>query len=323
MMLSVGRNLSRSLHVTTAFKAVGFENGNNHLWLDMMKRSLSTSSSSSSSSSGIGIKDMVRRMNPLAQKRNIEMGERLFRAAQLRSNDLHWYVDGRVSTEFRARHAMLTLHVWFLHKRLIKEDSLWLQEELFDILWNDTKSRIRAVDGIHELTVNKHLKDVQQVTFQHCTHLDHATTLPLGTSERFEEFSAAIWMHILLRRDDSAEDPRITEQVLHRMVAYIEYQYDNIVHQLPKEYFMEGRIAWGELPDYSQMLLQGKKVEPRQYDGPSSDLTLPPQWKQALTDAGDAYYWNMETNETQWEVPTTTAETSTDTNTTTSIPSTS
>ena len=308
MILNVGRSLSRSLYATKHIKTIGFENGKNtNIWLDVMKRSLSTSSSSGGGSVGADMKDMVRRMNPLAQSRNIKMGERLFRAAQSRSNDLHWYVDGRVSTAFRARHAMLTLHVWFLHKRLIKEDSLWLQEELFDILWNDTKSRIRAVDGIHELTVNKHLKDVQQVTFQHCTHLDHATSFPLGTSERFEEISAAIWLHILFKRDESTEDPRITEQVLHRMAAYIEYQYDNIVHQLPKDYFMEGRIAWGELPDYSEILLQGKQVDSWQYDGPSSDLTIPPQWKQALTDAGDAYYWNMETNEVQWEVPTTTS----------------
>ena len=149
MILNVGRSLSRSLYATKHSQTIGFGNGTNthNIWLDIMKRSLSTSSSGNSV--GADMKDMVLRMNPLAQSRNIKMGERLFRAAQSRSNELHWYVDGRVSTAFRAKHAMLTLHVWFLHKRLIKEDSLWLQKELFGILWNDTKSRICAVDGIH------------------------------------------------------------------------------------------------------------------------------------------------------------------------------
>eukprot|EP00560_Eucampia_antarctica_P007784 CAMPEP_0197827226 /NCGR_PEP_ID=MMETSP1437-20131217/4052_1 /TAXON_ID=49252 ORGANISM="Eucampia antarctica, Strain CCMP1452" /NCGR_SAMPLE_ID=MMETSP1437 /ASSEMBLY_ACC=CAM_ASM_001096 /LENGTH=273 /DNA_ID=CAMNT_0043427991 /DNA_START=89 /DNA_END=910 /DNA_ORIENTATION=+ len=260
----------------------------------------------STSSSEIGsntIGDWSRRWNPLAQGRNIEMGERLFRAAQDRACELHWFTEGRISNEFRARHSLLTLHIWFLHKRLLKEDDLWLQEEVFDILWNDSKSRIRAVDGIHELTVNKHLKDVQQVTFQHCTHLDHVTTLPLGSKERMEELCAAIWIHILLKRDGETESPEITEQVIRRMAAYVEYQYDNIVHKLPLEHFKEGRVAWGNLPEFTGLKMKAKKIEAWHYEGPSSDLNLLDGWKHVLTDAGDSYYWNTKTNEAQWDVP--------------------
>jgi len=247
--------------------------------------------------------DWSKRWNPLAQGRNIEIGERLFCAAQDRACDLHWYTAGRISSDFRASHALLTLHIWFLHKRLLKEDQLWLQEELFDILWNDSKSRIRAVDGIHELTVNKHLKDVQQVTFQHCTHLDHVLTLPLGSPERTEELCGAIWIHILLKRDDTTETSKITEQVIRRMAAYVEYQYDNIVHRLPPEYFMEGRVAWGSIPDFTDIKLNGKGIDSWQYEGPSSDMNLPDGWKHILTDGGDSYYWNKNSNQTRWEPP--------------------
>lgn len=252
--------------------------------------------------------DWSKRWNPFAQGRNIEIGERLFRAAQDRASDLHWYTKGRVYSDFRSKHALITLHVWFLHKRLLEEDKLWLQEELFDILWNDSKSRIRAVDGIHELTVNKHLKDVQQVTFQHCTHLDHVVTLPIGTQERNEELCAAIWIHILLKRDGNIEAPEITEQVIRRMAAYVEYQYDNIMHRLPIEYLIEGRVAWGSVPDFTNMKLNGKEIESWQYEGPNSDLNLPDGWKHILTDGGDSYYWNKDTNNTQWEVPNSSVE---------------
>ncbi len=62
-----------------------------------------------------------------------------------------------------------------------------IQEELFDILWNDTQACIRA-EGVHELTVNKHLKDAQQLTFLQCTHYDHAfQEFATDDKKRFEE----------------------------------------------------------------------------------------------------------------------------------------
>lgn len=120
-----------------------------------------------------------------------------------------WYGPGRIGRDFRARHALLTMHVWFLHKRLIAssnylnnnnnnmndeidkeridnqnndnnelpnqldpDTALNIQEELFDILWNDTQCRIRK-EGVQELRVNKMLMQVQQYTFLHLFHYDH------------------------------------------------------------------------------------------------------------------------------------------------------
>ena len=34
------------------------------------------------------------------------------------------------------------------------------------------------------------------------------------------------------------------------------------------------------------------------------DYNLRPNWSEALTDAGEIYYWNMETMETSWDRPT-------------------
>lgn len=193
------------------------------------------------------------------------------------------------------------MHVWFLHKRLISDKvdphfSLLVQEELFDFLWNDTQSRIRA-EGVNELTVNKHLKDTQQVTFQHLTHYDHAyTEFETQTQKRFEEVSALIWIHILLR------DEEVFDDQLKRLALYIEAQYENIVKLTPDEYFWEGRIAWIDLPDFTGMRdRKGKRLPDLP---PHPDDVLPKGWYKTLTDAGKTYYWNPERGTTQYERPT-------------------
>jgi hypothetical protein len=62
--------------------------------------------------------------------------------------------EGLVGTDFKSKHMLLVLHVWMIHKRLLKEGKpgLQVQEALFDELWEDTCSRIRA-QGVNELSV--------------------------------------------------------------------------------------------------------------------------------------------------------------------------
>jgi len=237
------------------------------------------------------------------QQKRIILGERLFRSAQVRANDARWYREGRIPYEFRPRHAILTMHVWFLHKRLLADRvdphaALLLQEELFDILWNDTRSRIRA-EGVNELTVNKHLKDAQQLTFLHCTHYDHAfQEYANDDKKRFEELAAAIWIHVL-NRDEEAYDDQ-----LKRLAAYVEYQYMNIVLGVPDTYFWEGRIPWGDVPEFRGMVdNDGKKLKEIGSAVVDGLEELPEPWMRTLTDAGAAYYWNTDTNETTWKKP--------------------
>jgi cytochrome b pre-mRNA-processing protein 3 len=171
-----------------------------------------------------------------------------------------------------------------------------IQEELFDILWNDTRARIRA-EGVNELTVNKHLKDVQQITFLHLTHYDHAfQEFANNDGRRFEELAGAIWIHVLNRDEETYNDQ------LKRLAAYVEYQYINLVHGIPDDYFWEGRIPWGDLPVFSDMKdNDGKALDP--VTSASGLERLPEAWIKTLTDAGDTYYWNTETNITSWEKP--------------------
>ena len=235
------------------------------------------------------------------QQGRIELGERLFRAAQRRADDVAWYTAGHVGRDFRPRHAMLTMHVWFLHRRLLADRidphaSLLVQEEVFDVLWNDSRSHIRA-EGVNELTVNKHMKDTQQVSFQHMTHYDHAfTEYKDDPVKRFEELVGAVWNHVLLKDEDAPDD------LVKRLAAYVEYQHENIVNELPDRYFSEGRINWGCMPDFKGMKdSSGRSMQPLPLD---PDDSLPEPWIKVRTDGGDIYYWDTEANMTSWQRPT-------------------
>mmetsp|Transcript_13680 Transcript_13680/g.29677 ORF Transcript_13680/g.29677 Transcript_13680/m.29677 type:complete len:349 (+) Transcript_13680:55-1101(+) len=235
------------------------------------------------------------------QKKRIILGERLFRSAQYRASDPRWFQEARIPYEFRPRHALLTMHVWFLHKRLLADrvDShlaLLVQEELFDILWNDTRARIRA-EGVNELTVNKHLKDAQQLTFLHCTHYDHAfQEFAEDHERRFEEIAGVIWTYVL-NQDEEAYNEQVK-----RLVLYVEYQYANLLHGVPDSYFWEGRIPWGDIPEFRSMKDNAGKDLEEVGDVPGLEM-LPKPWRKTMTDAGDTYYWNTESNQTTWKKP--------------------
>lgn len=70
-------------------------------------------------------------------------------------------VEGDIGTDFRSKHMLLVVHVWMIHRRLLKEGKpgLLVQEALFDELWENTSNRIRSV-GVNELSVIYHLNKV-------------------------------------------------------------------------------------------------------------------------------------------------------------------
>lgn len=236
------------------------------------------------------------------QQKRIILGERLFRAAQYRANDPRWFTEARIPYEFRPRHALISMHVWFLHKRLLADrvDShlaLLVQEELFDILWNDTRARIRA-EGVHELTVNKHLKDAQQLTFLQCTHYDHSfQEFATDDKKRLQEISGVNWTYVLNKDEEANVD------LLKRLTMYVEYQCVNLLQGVPDNYFWEGRIPWGDMPEFTTMKDNNGKELPAMTSVPGMEV-FPAPWVKTLTDAGVPYYWNMDTDETTWKKPT-------------------
>lgn len=211
-----------------------------------------------------------------------------------------WYGPGRISRDFRPRHAMLTMHLWLLQKRLISDkvdnhSSLLVQEELFEIFWDDVQKRIRE-QGLAEMTVSKHLNDVQQYTFTHLTHYDHAfNEYENDPKKRLEELCGLVWMHVMLQ-----EEKFCSEQV-ERIAIYIDIQYHNIMYELPEEYWREGRFAWVDLPDFSRMHGNNGHLLPERRVNPED--VLPKGWNKALTNSGEPYYWNPDLDKAQWERP--------------------
>jgi len=213
-----------------------------------------------------------------------------------------WFGPGRIPRNFRHRHALLTMHIWFLHKRLtsdkIDEDSaLMIQEELFNILWEDTTCRIRK-EGVNELLVNKNLLQVQQYTFLHLTNYDHIYTELLDKpAERLKELRKLVWQHIFVR-DESL---KARTDHLDRIAWYIEANYQNIVMEWPDEYYRKGLVAWVNLPDFHDLKDENGNVLPTNPVHP--DDILPEPWLPNITLKGVDYYWNPVTMKSSWERP--------------------
>lgn len=228
------------------------------------------------------------------------LSERLFRSAKHRANDKIWYTLGRLPYDFKSNHSLITMHTWFLHKRLIganvnKHSAMLIQEELFDILWTDTSSRLRA-EKVLEMRLNRHLKNMQQLSFVHCMHYDHAFTFD-DERRRREELLRAVWLHVFHNKDDIPDD------LVNRIAMYIEYQYDNIMNQLPEKYWREGRIGWGNFPDFDSIVDNNGKLLPAASKINDQIEVLPKGWALGLSQAGEKYYWNTDTDKVQWEKP--------------------
>lgn len=235
-----------------------------------------------------------------------------------------WFGPGRIGREFRPRHAVLTLHVWLLHKRLLVDSydqsaALKVDEELFSILWDDTTCRIRQT-GVMELAVNKNLMQVQQYTFLHLTHYDHVYTQFLDQpAERLKELRNLVWHHWLLRDPDGEK----RTDHLDRICWYIDANYRNILHEWPDEYYRSSRVAWVDLPDFTNIRKadhnhhtnEDDKADDDDDGGSSGSLFLPERplhpddvlphpWLRNITNRGVEYYWNPNTGESTWERPT-------------------
>ena len=166
--------------------------------------------------------------------------------------------------------------------------------------------------GVNEMLLAKNLKTVQQYSFMHCFHYDHCYSGELleDPNERLEELKHLVKQHILLLKspddeDGSSEDVVLdhddTDDQAERIAWYIETQYQNIVHDWPDDWYRKARVAWVDLPDFSDMVdSKGKVLEPFPVD--PEDL-LPQDWSRNIANDGTYYYWNTKTREAQWEKP--------------------
>ena len=94
----------------------------------------------------------------------------MFESCHAVSTQEHLLPHFSLEDDFIHRHALINLHVWMVHNRLrsggknVDSEGKVMQEQLYDRFWENTTERIRAL-GVPELTVNKHLKETQSLSF--------------------------------------------------------------------------------------------------------------------------------------------------------------
>lgn len=254
------------------------------------------------------------------QGHRMEVAGRMFQAARRQAMDPRWYGPGRIGRDFQSRHAVLTMHFWFLHHRLSTESPFYTHEidqhgsflmavESLEHYWSDSTSRLRNF-GINEWTMSKHMNLLQKVSFAHMQHYDRCFALENPVARK-EELRIAVRRHVL--GEDWLQRPQpqhvqpdgtavaILNDVVDRLVAYIECQHVNILERMPDSYFHQGHILWVDLPDFSNIKdNQGKPLELKPLH--EEDI-LPIPWEQHWTLSGEKYYWNLDTNLTQTEHP--------------------
>jgi cytochrome b pre-mRNA-processing protein 3 len=285
----------------------------------------------------------------------------------------YWCGPGRIGRDFRSRHAVLTFHVWLLHHRLLTDAkraqeaqqqqqndspastttsdtyrgrssylSKDIDTELFNVFWDDTTYRIRALN-VYELAVNKHLTAAQRYTFVHMVSYDQCYknyhSDPVERMRRLRHLVYTQWL-FPQSTDDTKNPPkdakymdkknpvenlyRATADHIDRLVWYIDTQYQNIMYDCPTEQFELGHIEWIPLPQFANLhhddhatddddcTTTAKKYTNdfiyREYDDTPVPLhpddVIPQPWISNMTNQGKVYYWNPITRSSTWDRPT-------------------
>ena len=187
-----------------------------------------------------------------------------------------------------------------IHKRLIAEGKRGkqVQEAMFDELWEDTSNRIRAV-GVNELSINKHLKEVQGYSFRYCLELDEALTKE-SEDEVLEEIGGTLWRFNFLR-DEGIEGDHVM-----KMADYVYREYTSL-QDVSAEAVVDGRIAFGRMPDWSGVRITASPSSSSSSSGSDAGDAAEDEgegeWKRAISNEGKVYYWNTKTRESRWTAP--------------------
>lgn len=233
--------------------------------------------------------------NLFGGSQSIAEARKIFRSCQLQSGIKKWYIDGLVARDFRGQHSLLVTHVWIVHKKLLMhgQPGRDTQEALFDVFWEDTLDRIKSA-GVHELSVNKRLSEVQGFSFKQCVEFDNALTKPTE-DEIIDDLAGALWRATYNRKELATDQEHVLE-----FARYVRDVQLNILEQ-PIEAIRDGVIHWGDIP----WQLNGKfrKDKHAALSGKRTQEITEQEWHLAVDRDGRDYYWNTKTNEVCWKKP--------------------
>jgi len=248
---------------------------------------LSTAASAANLSSGVD-KSGLERYKPILkllgyyseEANNIRRGAALYRSceeqAMLLAIDPSFglQMDWFDNNNFHSRQQMIMLHVWMVHKRLLAEEESGkeIQENLFDACWEYTTRRIRST-GVHELTVNKHLAEIQKTCFAAAVSYDHGINI---TNDENLELGSALWRNVYLHNE------KIPDEQVYKLADYVRNQVSTF-GRTGSESVLDATLPWLKLaPDVSSVRTK---------------------WRRDLSADGRTYWWNAETRESQWDPP--------------------
>mmetsp|Transcript_27300 Transcript_27300/g.35213 ORF Transcript_27300/g.35213 Transcript_27300/m.35213 type:complete len:299 (+) Transcript_27300:166-1062(+) len=212
----------------------------------------------------------------------------LFRAAKFGGTRKAFYSRGNVVNDFRSQQVLITAHIWAIHKRLVKEgnDGRLVQEILFDELWNDTMGRIRSFK-FAEITINKHLRSVQEYCFGALISFDHAVSFETEEEVRQQ-------MHDAVRAHVYNHDKDIPDAKVDAVADYVLSEMKSL-QEIELEPFLHGRIRWDNAPSFGlKKVSEGDEVEILGQVG---------AWRKEYSIDGKEYYWNMDTYESTFDKP--------------------
>ena len=251
-------------------------------------------------------------MNFFGRGRNtLGVARSLFFNCKAQSELPVWFSRGKVGQDFRSKQTLLMIHIWMIHRRLLKEGGAGntLQECMFDELWDDTSIRIRNA-GIAEISVNARLSDVQGYSFRTCMELDHCMTLP-SEDEKVEEMAGVMWRSAFNRNND------IMPNHVLEMASHVQKEHYSLL-EIPSKAVMEGRVEFGGVKHLwgGEKSLPTKKMVGGRYVNDSFATTSSEEesveeyeeeevdvWLTNLTAQGKPYYYNKKTRETRWSLP--------------------
>jgi hypothetical protein len=113
-----------------------------------------------------------------------------------------------MTDDLRTKLVIQMTHVWIVHRRIIEETddhrTKYVQEVLFDLLWDDAKTTLQRREDVHAILVGKYLKQVQALLFRVCMQYDEAL-LEKTEEEIIDALSSTIWNQMYNRKDKVPE----------------------------------------------------------------------------------------------------------------------
>jgi len=211
---------------------------------------------------------------------NIRTGDALFRSAEEQSSlvaldsAFGLQFDWHENKNFNVRQQLTLLHIWMLHRILLPQGDMGkdVQEAMFDSFWEDTTRRIRNA-GVHELTVNKHLTQVQKSCFASAVTYDHSFNI---TTDQNLELGSALWRNLY------SSDPKTPDECVYHMADYVRNQM-KAFEELDEKDLFGAKLSWIDL----------------EVENPENQS----EWRQSLSSSGATYWWNVKTRESRWTPP--------------------